>query len=207
MPFLNRCVWISEAGGLSDFVVAGAAKGGYTPEQCLDPVVINGETYHYSATQGADHEEGDGFYTISANTLTRAIIRNSSTGGNLINFGYPPIIRMGGPTASDILDIAESDEYEPSFDISTGDYTVTNEKILLINKTSATAHNINLPTSVNRNNIPIVIKDVAGNAATYIATIIPNGAETIDGLATLPIDSNYGGFKLTPITGGWYISP
>jgi hypothetical protein len=94
-----------------------------------------------------------------------------------------------------------------STDMAAGDYNVTNESTLLINKTVPAAHNINLPTAASRNGIPIVIKDFAGNASTYVATIVPNGAETIDGLSTLPINSDYGGFNLVPITGGWYISP
>ena len=98
----------------------------------------------------------------------------------------------------------------PTYDAAAGNYNVTNETVLLINKVVPAAHNINLPNAASRLGVPIIIKDVAGNASGNIATIVPNGAERIDGLATLPINSDYGGFKLTPITvpaAGWYISP
>lgn len=102
----------------------------------------------------------------------------------------------------------------PSFDTVAGDYNVAGETTLLINKAVPAAHNINLPPAATRNSVPIVIKDYAGNAAANIATIIPSGAERIDGLAALPINSNYGGFRLVPVTiaggapaNGWFISP
>ena len=98
----------------------------------------------------------------------------------------------------------------PAFDTVAGDYNVTNETTLLINKAIPAAHNINLPASATRIGLPIVIKDYAGNAAANIATIVPTGGELIDGLATLPINANFGGFKLVPLSfplSGWYISP
>lgn len=96
----------------------------------------------------------------------------------------------------------------PTFLTAAGTYTVTTETSLLVNRTVPAAANIQLPTAASRNGIPIIIKDYAGNAATYNSTILPNGAELIDGLASIPLNANYGGFKLYPIsTGGWYISP
>ena len=95
----------------------------------------------------------------------------------------------------------------PAFDTVAGDYNVTSEPVLLINKAVPAAHNINLPASAVRLGIGIRIKDIAGNDAANVATIVPNGAEKIDGLNSLPINSNYGGFYLVPLAGGWYISP
>jgi hypothetical protein len=96
----------------------------------------------------------------------------------------------------------------PVFDTAAGTYNVTTEQVLLVNKTVPAANNVQLPAASGRGGVAIVVKDYAGNAATFAISILPNGAERIDGLATLPINSNYGGFKLVPIsTGGWYISP
>ncbi|HZP68383.1 MAG TPA: hypothetical protein VFB29_00450 [Pseudolabrys sp.] len=98
--------------------------------------------------------------------------------------------------------------WPPVFDSAAGDYTVTTETLLLVNKSVPAAHNINLPAASSRLGRPILIKDYAGNASTNVATIVPNGADTIDGLSALPINSDYGGFKLAPIAGGrWIISP
>jgi hypothetical protein len=99
---LNRCIWRPVSAGLVDFVVSAAAQNGYTPAQCLDPPVSDGATYHYVATQGMDHEEGDGVYTVSTTTLARVTIRNSSNGGAAVDFASPPTVVMGGPTAGDI---------------------------------------------------------------------------------------------------------
>jgi hypothetical protein len=100
--FLNRCMWTAVGSGTGSFVVSAAAQNGYTPAQCLDPVVINGATYHYFAFQGTDHEEGDGVYTTGTSTLTRALIRNSSNAAAVVNFASPPIVIMGGPTSLDM---------------------------------------------------------------------------------------------------------
>ena len=99
--FLNRCMWTPAGSGTSDFVVRAAVENGYTPAQCSNPTVTDGETYHYIATQGANHEEGDGAYTVSTTTLARTTIRNSSNGGATVSFSSPPTVIMGGPTASD----------------------------------------------------------------------------------------------------------
>jgi hypothetical protein len=90
-----------------------------------------------------------------------------------------------------------------------GTYNVlTADVILLINKTVPAANTVQLPFSVTRNGAPIVIKDGKGDGATNLITILPAGAELIDGLASVQINSNYGGFRLWPLTtGGWFLSP
>lgn len=64
---------------------------------------------------------------------------------------------------------------------------------------------INLPASASRNGLDLDIKDSAGNFATYNATINPNGAETIDGMASLVGNQNYMFIKLRPKTSGWEV--
>lgn len=54
---------------------------------------------------------------------------------------------------------------------------------------------------------PIVIVDIGGNAATFNKTILPFAGESIDGLTSLLIDSNYGTWVITPNldTGVWTV--
>lgn len=96
-----------------------------------------------------------------------------------------------------------------------GDVTVnaTTDEVILLNKSVPATSNIILPASSARVGVPVWVKDYARNAATYPATFVLNGTETIDGLGQAAadtaglskIDSN-GGFKaLYPLTsGGWY---
>ena len=51
----------------------------------------------------------------------------------------------------------------------------------------------------------VTIADVGGLALTHTYTINPFGAETISGLASLQLSSDYGAFLLKPLleTGGW----
>lgn len=91
-------------------------------------------------------------------------------------------------------------------DTAAGNYTVTTETMLLVNKTVPAANNVILPTSLSRSGVPIVIKDLAGNAATYNITIQPFGTEKIDGASQYQIVANYGAVKLYPLAAGWFVS-
>lgn len=90
-----------------------------------------------------------------------------------------------------------------------GTYNVgATDSIILINKTIAAANNVQLPSSLSHNGLPLTVKDLKGDAATNNIMVLPSGAETIDGLTSVPINANYGGFKFWPlITGGWLILP
>lgn len=86
-------------------MVSSAALDGYTPANCANPSAVDGGTYHYFAYNPSDpseHEEGDGVYTVSTTTLTRANIRNSSNSGSAVDFTNAPIVVMGGPAAQDM---------------------------------------------------------------------------------------------------------
>lgn len=86
------------------------------------------------------------------------------------------------------------------------------DNIILINKTVAAANSVQLPLALARKGLPITVKDLKGDAATNQITVLPSGSETIDGLASVPINANYGGFKFWPVqtgssTYGWIILP
>ena len=53
--------------------------------------------------------------------------------------------------------------------------------------------------------VPIVIVDIGGFATANPITILPAGAELIDGQASILLNSNYGAFTLQPdvVNGGW----
>ena len=73
-------------------------------------------------------------------------------------------------------------------------YTVTNEALVIVNKTSGSATTVNLPAGAafGKMSVLIIIKDGKGDAATNNITITPNGSNTIDGASTLVIATNYG---------------
>lgn len=52
---------------------------------------------------------------------------------------------------------------------------------------------------------PLTIFDISGTAATNTVTINPAGGQTISGLASLVIDTDYGGFRLEPKSGGGWV--
>lgn len=87
------------------------------------------------------------------------------------------------------------------------------DEVILVNKTVGAATTVNLPTAASvlaqttRTTFLIVIKDHKGDAETNNITIVPNGAETIDGQASVVIASNKGAIAVRPVSGtGWVIT-
>lgn len=86
-----------------------------------------------------------------------------------------------------------------------GDVTVSaTEGGVAINKTVGAATTVNLPTAASRNGVPVIVKDMKGDALTNNITVVPNGAETIDGNANDVISTNKGSRGYRPVVGvGW----
>jgi Collagen triple helix repeat (20 copies) len=68
-----------------------------------------------------------------------------------------------------------------------------------------------LPSAGSRNGRVIIFKDVGGHFGSNNFTITPAGAERMDGLATLTMNTNYGRLTLRPmndtVNTGWSIEP
>lgn len=94
MPLVNRCWFRAGTSALSDFTVASALTGYYTPAQCQNPFLIDGGTYRYVATSDDEtqHEEGEGDNT--AGIQARTTIFSSSNGGAKVNFSAAPKVML-----------------------------------------------------------------------------------------------------------------
>lgn len=78
------------------------------------------------------------------------------------------------------------------------------DRILLVNSTAGPV-TINMQPQAARNGLDLVVKDDKGQSVTNNISVVRNGAETIDGLTTYLIDSNYGSATFSPQTGGYYV--
>jgi hypothetical protein len=96
VEYLNACGFRASSAGLGDFVVASALTGYYTPAQCANPAVANGQTYYYRAESDdlTEHEEGLGTYTTGTVTLARTTVYSSSNAGAKVNFTAAPRVRI-----------------------------------------------------------------------------------------------------------------
>lgn len=96
MALINECQFRAASGGLGDFVVASAITGFFTPEQCTNPVVVDGETYHWRAESDdfSQHELFEGIYTSASDTVSRTTIFQSSNAGAKVNFAAAPRVRQ-----------------------------------------------------------------------------------------------------------------
>lgn len=79
------------------------------------------------------------------------------------------------------------------------------DTFILVNRAGAVT--VNLPPSADRDGYPLALKDISGAASTNNITLDCDGVETIEGLATVTINVDYGGYCLFPVTGGWVIKP
>ena len=90
---------------------------------------------------------------------------------------------------------------------------LSTDVVLLFNPNPAGVSTVQLPTALSRNGVSVTVKDIAGNANANVITIVPSGAETIDGLSGAAaaangialVDRDYGSRTLYPLlSGGWY---
>lgn len=118
----------------------------------------------------------------------------------------------GGIVATNVQDaITESAASVPTINptnVGATPYNVLNTDSVLWVDTSIGPVTINLPGGAARNGRQLQIKDITGNAAANPISIVPLGAELIDGLNPYPIDVNYGGVTLYPKpAGSWTTQP
>lgn len=138
-------------------------------------------------------------------TLIRADLGQTRPAAKQIIYSPAP----GSPiTATNVQDAIDQSRTVPPAVVPTpvtaSPYTVlSTDTLLYVNVAGPVT--INLPTAASRSGIPLEIKDVSGAASTNNITIDPNGAQTIDGLSTLVIASDFGAFKLGPDATDWKI--
>lgn len=89
--------------------------------------------------------------------------------------------------------------------ISTPYLQIATDTLLLVNNAGAVT--INLLAASADNGYPLIIKDTSGAAHTNNITITANGSDTIEGFASITINTDYGWYKLFPVTGGWILIP
>jgi hypothetical protein len=89
-----------------------------------------------------------------------------------------------------------------------GDVTVDgDDEIIGINKTVGAATNVNMGLAADRDGVPVVLKDIKGDANVNNITPVFSGGELCDGLtgAQVKIVNKNGARKFYPRTGGWYL--
>lgn len=76
--------------------------------------------------------------------------------------------------------------------------------VIVLNKASGAATNVNLPLAANKIG-GILVTDLKGDAGTNNITIVPTSPETIQGQATWTIAANNGSVFLRPVPGIGYV--
>lgn len=106
---------------------------------------------------------------------------------------------------SDALTLLGQQLYGTTAVASTPYVPVAADSLLLVNFAGAVT--VNLPLAADRDGYPLAIKDISGAASTNNITINRNTTDTIEGLTSIVISTDYGGYFLVPVSGGWIIRP
>lgn len=95
----------TQSTGTGTVTVDGVAPAGY---RTIASAHTSGATVRYTIVDitGAEWEVGEGVWTSSGATLTRATVYSSSNGGSLVNFSAGAKAVFTGPTARDLTDLA-----------------------------------------------------------------------------------------------------
>lgn len=82
--------------------------------------------------------------------------------------------------------------------------SVATDTRILVNKTLGSATSVVLLSSVSYG-VPVLVKDLKGDADTNPITVTFSGGQKMDNLTSVPINSPYGYFWFNPLAaGGWY---
>lgn len=74
----------------------------------------------------------------------------------------------------------------------TGNYTIVNESLVIVNKTVGAATQITLPPSVTPGGRrEVIVMDGLGDSATNAITVVPAGSDTINGLTSFVMAANF----------------
>jgi hypothetical protein len=80
------------------------------------------------------------------------------------------------------------------------------DDLIVVEKSVGSATTVTMVASATRTRGPVKIKDGKGDADTNNITVLFNGAEKADGLASVVIRTKFGAVELIPNpTGGWVI--
>jgi len=135
--------------------------------------------------------------------LARTDLRNTRESAKRIRFE-----RASGLQATNVQDAISEAAAQPVVitptTVGATPYNVLNTDTVLYVDTSIGPVTINLQPAAGRGGRPLEIYDVTGNAAANPISLVPSGAETVDGQAPFPIDMNYGGVNLYPKAAGGY---
>jgi hypothetical protein len=121
------------------------------------------------------------------------------------NISYAP---SPGITAIDVQHAIETASSSPaavipkSVTFAMSPYTVQPTDYLLEVDTSGGPVSIQMGASGARSGRPVTIKDITGNASTNAISVLRSGAETIDGLTTYPMSSDFMSLTFTPNLAG-----
>jgi len=153
--------------------------------------------------------KNNGIWTISLSAT--ALAQESPTGAQLNNdlmLVFDPIAGNWFAVPMSFFSIGAGVSAQKQRSITSGPVTlVATDQILNLNLSAPLT--ITLPAFASRNGLSLTFKDVGQQATANPITIAGNGADTIDGFASIPLDTNGMEIMITPfndgVNSGWFV--
>jgi hypothetical protein len=128
-----------------------------------------------------------------------AVLRN----GTIDAHAHAIVNVVAGVNPTDAANVSQLSQRFTRIATATPD-TVSATTDYFVGVNVAAAAVVNLPAGVD--GMEYIIKDVSGNALVNNITVVPNGADTIEGAASYLMAANYRGVTLIFKTGVWYLT-
>jgi hypothetical protein len=118
---------------------------------------------------------------------------------------YEPTAPLTATNVQDAIGQAGITIGTTAINSGTSSYTPSNSDRVLLVDTAGGPITISLQIHTARAGLELTIKDDTGHASTNAISLVGNGGETIDGLGTYPIDTDFGRVTIAPQAGGYFV--
>lgn len=140
-------------------------------------------------------------------TIVRTDLRNTRERAKEIRF-YP----SAGNTATNVQDAISGSGTSPpditptQINFAMSPYTILPTDYLILVDTAGGAVTLQAGAASARSGKEVTVKDSTGHAAANNISILRAGADTIDGLTTYPIASDFGAVLMKPTSTGYAVT-
>jgi hypothetical protein len=155
--------------------------------------------YTFSIEQNGGLRWGDKKRPDMDTNLYRSEPRTLKTDGSLL---VGNAVAVGSPGAPSTLHVGGSQSVQRT--AVAADYAVTDADYYVAVTDTSTRRTVTLPTASGKTGRVYIIKDESGGAGIHQITVKSQPGETVDGVESLPVSTNYGVLRVISNGKNWF---